>query len=143
MLTVTACAIQPRHAHAVALFDVLVCARAFLYDKSAPFMSRDEWWVRLYRPVAIRRVYIRVADSTGLNLDKHLALFGLGYFHILYLQRLTKFMNDGSLHTLSHIVLLCAWALHSFTHAAGIEITAAYKHNGRELLRHELSSPRH
>ena len=58
--------------------------------------------IGLNRPVAVRRVQIRVADTAGFDLYQDLALTNLRHGHLIDLQRFLELAHHGRLHRFRH-----------------------------------------
>ena len=51
-------------------------------DGAVALVSGNEGWLRLDRPISVRRMEIGVADAGGLELDQRLAVTGRGQFQL-------------------------------------------------------------
>jgi len=97
VLAVSARRVQPRHPDPLAFLD-LGDSRAHRDDAPDALVARREWQRRLERPVASRRVEIRVANPARLGLDQDLPRPGRRDRNLAKHERLTEFLDEGSLH---------------------------------------------
>ena len=73
---------QPRHADPVS-FLYRGHAGTHRGDGADALMPRDEGWARLYRPVAVHRMQVGVADPPCLDLDQDLAWTNLRHRNLV------------------------------------------------------------
>src|SRR5690625_6647728 len=64
------------------------------------FMSRYKWWFRFYRPVALKRVEIRMANSRGKHFNQCLIGARLWEANLFDCGFLAKFFNNSSIKSL-------------------------------------------
>ena len=102
MPAVAARRIEPRNADAVAFLDMRD-ARADGGDMADALVARDEWRLGLDRPIAVRRVQVRVADAARRDLDKDLAGLWARHRYLLNNQRLIELTDDCRFHGLGHL----------------------------------------
>jgi hypothetical protein len=89
--------VQPSDSNAVAFFQMSY-TRAQLGDEAGAFVSWGEGQSWLNRPIAIRRVYISVTDSTRDYCDQRLTWSWIWNWNFPNLQRFAEFFDDCSFH---------------------------------------------
>ena len=101
MLARAARVVQPRDADGVAFLEA-GHAGADRRDDARAFVTRNERQLRLHRPIAVRRMEIRVADAARDDLDQHLAGPRCRDRHFLDRERLAEGADHGRFHRLRH-----------------------------------------
>jgi hypothetical protein len=99
--------VEPGDTHRVAFFDVFD-ARPDGGDDAGALVAGDGRRARLHRPVAVRRVHVRVAHPRRADLHEHFARSGLGDRQLLDAQLLAELANHCRLHHLRDDRLLHA-----------------------------------
>jgi hypothetical protein len=94
---VPAGAVQPGNSHPISFLDVLDPRSDCNYNAGA-FVSRNKRQCWLDRPITIRRVQVRVADSVRGYLYKHVSRPRCRNRKLSDLQRLTKLFDDRCFH---------------------------------------------
>jgi hypothetical protein len=92
---------QPCNANGIAL-PQLRDALAQRCHVANDFVTRNEWQLRLHRPVPVDRMNIRVAHAAGGDLDQHLAWPRRGYCDIAQNERSAERSCYRSSHRLAH-----------------------------------------
>jgi hypothetical protein len=73
-------------------------------DDVHPFMARHEGWHAFHRPVTVRGVDVRVAQTASLHLHLHLAVRGGRNRPVLNPQRLLECSDHSCLHRIASFV---------------------------------------
>jgi len=93
----TARAVQPRDTDPIAFLQVCN-TRAERDNDSGSFMSGRDGKTRLYRPIAVRRVQVGVANSTRDDFYQGLPRPRRRHWKVSYHERLAKLFNDYCSH---------------------------------------------
>ena len=99
---------KPRHADPVSFLH-RGHASAYCRHGTNAFMTRYERRAGLYRPVAIRRVQVSVADTGGFDLYQDLTLTDLWHRNLIDRQWLLELVHHGCLHRFCHCDLPLCW----------------------------------
>jgi hypothetical protein len=109
ILALTARVVQPSQTDRITLLQVCN-ARAESRHHPGTFMPGNEGELGFRRPIAQRRMKIRVTHAVRDQLDEDLARAWSGDGYFLNLQRLAEFMHHRGFHSSGHCSLILNWA---------------------------------
>src|SRR5262245_49802897 len=89
--------VQPRNAHAITFFHVFH-AGGDRADEADSLVARNEWRLRLERPIAICRMQVCMAHAGSHDLDEDAARYDFGHWHFLDSQRFVEGIDDRGFH---------------------------------------------
>src|ERR1700731_2291935 len=101
MLAVSARGVQPWDANPIAFLDVTPPGPDFSHVADT-LVSRDEGRIWLDQPVSVGGVQVRMANTAGFDLDKHLPGARSRHGDFLDLQRLAERTHYSRFHCLAH-----------------------------------------
>ena len=93
--------VQPGNAYGIAFLEILN-AGAERCDNASHLVPWHERYVRLYRPIPVGRVQIRVTNAARYDLHQQFPGTGIGNRNVVNRQRPCEPVNHRSLHGLCH-----------------------------------------